>query len=149
VSWHLCTIAADSSRNWVLCKEVSAWGVHTQRENVRSGRCGEGDQLLFWLASKGFAGYARVTENIRQPKDATEAPWLGGPSRYGLIVPFEMELELPKPLPLKFVNHKQEKTGINLFQLRRGFVGINDQAAETAARLIREALVIQQAAATA
>ena len=140
MAWFLCTVARDSPRNWAICKEVSAWGVSTTHENFRLDRAKPGDRLLVWLAGKGYVATATVSDAMRRPTDKADAPWPGGLHRYGAVVPFRLDLELDPPLNLRFQNNRQTATGINLFQLRRGFIAIPDTAGEAA-----EAAMLQAA----
>lgn len=139
MSWFLCTVSRDSPRNWDLCKEVSTWGVSTRLETFRMPKVNPGDHLLVWIAGVGFRASATVTEAPRKPVDRSEAPWPGGLHRFGAVIPFKLDLELSEPLRLRFENHRQAVSGLNLFQFRRGFVIVPDTAGEAVATLMREA----------
>lgn len=140
MTWFLCTVAHDSPRNWDLCKEISAWGVATQPGKFRQERVQVGDKLLIWLAKRGYVSCATVCGDVRIPASKAEVPWPGGLHRYGAVIPFRIDLELDPPLMLRFHSQKQELTGINVYQLRRGFVAVNDAAGEAAVGAMQEAL---------
>lgn len=139
MTWHLCTIAKGSARNWELCKEVGLWGISSHGKAMRFDRVQPGDHLLIWLAGSGFVAHTRATGPMRRPADRGEAPWPEGLYRYGAVVPIEIELELRTPLWLPFKNSRQELTGLSLFSFRRGFIAIPDEAGRAAVRAIEEA----------
>lgn len=129
MGWYLCTIASTSKINWELCKKSKTWGINTKGQYSSKDKARKDDQLLFWLGGKGFVGFATVSEHMRAPKDIDEVPWMGGPERYGLVIPFTQLIEFEKPRMLKFLNRKQEKTGIDQSMFQRGYMPITDASA--------------------
>ncbi|WP_149814740.1 hypothetical protein [Serinicoccus marinus] len=132
MSWFLCTIARTSVRNWDLCKEVGLWGVSTHAKKTKLARAREGDRLLVWQSGKGYIATAAVLGPTRPPASAAEAPWPEGLHRYGLVIPIAVDMELERPLYLRFEKNIQERTGLSSFQFRRGFVAVRDDAASAA-----------------
>jgi hypothetical protein len=138
MSWFLCTVARSSARNWDLCKEAGLWGISTHGKKINFDRARGGDRLLIWIAGQGYVAHATVTGPMRVPNDPTETPWPEGRYRYGAVVPMDVNLELKEPLLLKFPNQRQELTDISLFQFRRGFVAIRDEAASAAVKAMKK-----------
>jgi hypothetical protein len=138
MAWYLCTIAASSKGNWQKCIDSGMWGIATSADNTRIDPAREGDELLFWLAGSGYCGYAKVLENTRKPKDSSETPWLGGMSRYSLVVPMKVVREFKTPLKMKFANGKQELTGILQPYFQRGYMPISDDSAQSVIDLAKE-----------
>lgn len=138
MAWFVCTIAKQSERNWDLCKSVGLWGVSTVNGRLHVARAECGDKLLFWLATKGFLGWAEVVADSRPPRDLSETPWGGGQRRYGLVVPMQIKYECEKPVWLAFENNRQKFTEIPQFALQRGFSQIPDTAARAALSFIKE-----------
>ena len=84
-----------------------------------------GDGLLFYWASKGLIGQARATSAMKRPLTKEEAPWAGGVFRYGIVIPFSLELELQNPMPFNFKDGIVVGTKLNAACLRRGFSRID------------------------
>ncbi len=80
-----------------------------------------GDGLLFYWAGKGLVGYAVTTGVMKRPQSKDEAPWAGGTFRFGIVVPFELILEVTEPMPIKFVAGTAVGTSLRVTSLRRGF----------------------------
>lgn len=130
----LCTISKQERKNWEICRDFGLWGVpHGNKWKVNLTKAKEGDRLLFWIAAQGFVGWGTVTGPMRVPASKEEVPWPGGLYRYAALVPMRVELELTKPLRLRFdERQKQFDTGISVFMLRRGFIHVRDEQAEAA-----------------
>lgn len=129
MGWYLCTIASTSRKNWELCKVSQTWGINTKSEYASKDRARKGDNLLFWLGGKGFVGHARVSGNTRPPFSSDEAPWEGGQEKYGLVIPLEEFIEFESPKMLKFINRRQDKTGLDQSMFQRGYMPIPDVSA--------------------
>ena len=86
----------------------------------------KGDYLIFYLASKGFIGMASITDPMKKPLNRDETPWAGGMYRYGVVIPFSLEIELEEPLKKPFVEMKVDGTKITATALRRGFAPISN-----------------------
>jgi EVE domain len=130
MAWYLCTISASSKRNWELCKESQTWGINTSAGYASMDKARKKDNLLFYLATVGFIGFAEVAEDTRPPKSSAEAPWLGGISRFGLVIPLKPIKEFSKPYKLKFIDKKQEITNLDNSMFQRGYMPINDSVGE-------------------
>lgn len=131
LAWYLCTIASTSKVNWGLCKTSKTWGILTTGDYSSHDRARKGDNLLFWLAGRGYVGYASVTEDTRAPQEDSEVPWQGGQERYGLVIPLSDIIEFSSPVLLKFVNRKQAVTGLDQSMFQRGYMPITDSAASS------------------
>ena len=129
MSWYLCTISSTARLNWQLCKESNTWGIITTNRYSSGDRARKGDHLLFWLAGTGYVGFGQVSENTRPPLSGIETPWEGGKDRFGLVIPMFAITEFVSPIHLKFVNRKQQETGIDQNMFQRGFMPINDTSA--------------------
>lgn len=90
----------------------------------------KGDHLLFYMASKGFFAAASITGPMKKPSTKDEAPWAGGIYRYGVIIPFKLQLELIAPLRKPFSSMKIAGTSISATTLRRGFAPISNADGE-------------------
>jgi hypothetical protein len=132
-SWFICTIAKESAHNWEICKSVSSWGIPTSGRKLSMDQAKKGDYLLIYLASKGFIGIASITGPMKRPTDRAEAPWAGGIYRYGIVIPFELEMEMEEPLKKLFVDMKIAGTSITATALRRGFTRVSNADGETLA----------------
>lgn len=130
----LCTISKQERKNWEICRDVGLWGVpHGNKWKVNLTKAKTDDRLLFWIAAEGFVGWGTVTGPMRVPTSRDEVPWAGGLYRYAALVPMRVELELKKPLKLRFdESQKQLGTGISVFMLRRGFIHVRDEQADAA-----------------
>lgn len=91
------------------------------------GQATKGDYLIFYLATKGFFAVAEVKGPMRRPISKDDAPWAGGLYRYGVIIPFEILIELETPLKKTFSSMRVEGTSITASTLRRGFAPISSQ----------------------
>lgn len=131
MGWYLCTIASTSKRNWELCKVSKTWGINTKAEYSSKDRARKDDNILFWLGGKGFIGYAKVSEDMRPPISPDETPWMGGREIYGLVIPLEDLIEFETPKMLKFINRRQDKTGLDQSMFQRGYMPITDVSAQT------------------
>ena len=138
MAWFLCTISSTSKSNWQKCKDANMWGIATSTGFASNDVARKGDSLLFWLSGIGFVGYSNVTETTRRPKEASETPWLGGADKYGLVIPMKLVKEIHPPLKLKFIDGRQEKTGILQPYFQRGFMPINDSAANVVIEMVNE-----------
>ena len=134
LTWFVCTIARKSTRNWQLCKEVSAYGIPGKRKPAQAAA---GDCLLFWVGGRGFVGEGEVSGSPRVPANKIEAPWPGGTYQYGFIIPFELRIEVSKAVYLPFSGQIQDRTGISKTQLQRSFSIIGAGAGE----LVRDLLI--------
>ena len=132
MGWYLCTIASTSKNNWELCKVSQTWGINTKANYSSKDRARKGDNLLFWLGGKGFVGYAKVSEDTRPPHTLGETPWMGGQERYGLVIPLIELTVFEAPKMLKFINRRQEKTGLDQSMFQRGYMPITDDSANAA-----------------
>lgn len=137
MSWYLCTISAGSN-NWELCRKSSTWGINTSSGFASSDRARKNDSLLFWRAGIGYVAQALVSEDCRSPRSKQEAPWLGGPQKFGLIIPFVNLVEFSEPILLRFSNNRQERTLLPHSALQRGFIPINDSTAEVVLALVNK-----------
>jgi len=129
MSWFLCTISSTSKINWQKCKDVGMWGIATSTGYASNDSARNGDSLLFWISGVGYVGYADVVEDTRRPTNSSETPWLGGSSKYGLVIPMKIVSEMIPPLKLKFEGGKQIGTGILQAYFQRGFMPIKDDSA--------------------
>lgn len=129
MAWYLCTISSGAKKNWDLCKDSKTWGILTLGGYASKDRARRDDNLLFWLGGRGYVGHAKVIENTRPPLSPKEVPWLGGQERYGLVIPLEEVKEFSTPTMLKFVNRRQEITGIDQSFFQRGYMPITDSIA--------------------
>jgi len=136
MSWYLCTLSAGS-KNWELCKKSGTWGINTAAGFASSDRARKNDSLLFWRAGIGYVAHALVSEDCRPPITKEEAPWLGGPQKFGLVIPFVNLHEFVKPVLLRFQDNKQEQTLLPPSALQRGFIPINDSIAGVVLALSR------------
>ena len=112
------------------------WGIATSTGYASNDSARKGDQLLFWISGVGYVGYADVIENTRRPADPGETPWLGGSTKYGLVIPMKMATEIQPPLKLKFEDGRQIGTGILQAYFQRGFMPINDDSANVVIELL-------------
>jgi hypothetical protein len=135
MSWYLCTIAATSKRNWELCLDSKTWGISTQSGFASKDMAREGDYLLFWLAKIGFVGFAEVAADTRPPVSSGEVPWLGGATKYGLVVPLKNINQFNPPIKLNFEGRTQEKTKLDQYMFQRGYMPIPDEAANSVVAL--------------
>lgn len=129
MSWYLCTIASGAKENWKLCIDSKTWGIITTNRYSSGDRARKGDQLLFWLAGTGYVGFGKVSQDTRPPVSSDEVPWQGGQERFGLVIPMTEVIQFDSPILLKFTNRKQEGTQIDQSMFQRGFMPINDRAA--------------------
>jgi hypothetical protein len=136
---YLCTVSARSLQNWDLCKESGLWGIpgHTR---TRLSHVVVGDRIFVWLGRTGFVAAGRITGKPRPPEGEHETPWRGGLLRWTVVVPFEVDIELPHPLRLPFDrNQQQAKTGLYKGNFQRSFAPISAGVAMTLDQLIRGA----------
>ena len=126
-NWFICTISEGGIHNWDLCKGVSLWGIPSNGRNLNMTQVEAGDGLLLYWAGKGLIGYALTTGVMKRPQSKDEAPWAGGTFRFGIVVPFELILEVTEPMPLKFVGGTAVGTGLKVTSLRRGFSRIESK----------------------
>jgi hypothetical protein len=129
LSWYLCTIASNAKENWRLCIDSKTWGIITTNRYSSGDRARKGDQLLFWLAGTGYVGFGEVSQDTRPPLSSSEVPWQGGQERFGLVIPLVEIIEFESPILLKFITRKQQETQIDQSMFQRGFMPINDSAA--------------------
>lgn len=135
MAWYLCTIASSSKKNWDLCKQSKTWGILTKGGYASGDRARKDDHLLFWLGGVGYVGHAKVIENTRPPINSEEVPWMGGQERYGLVIPLEAIQVFKKPIMLKFINRRQEVTGLDQSMFQRGYMPIIDLVAQEITKL--------------
>ena len=138
-SWFVCTIGKESAHNWDICKSISSWGIPSSGRKLSMNQAVKGDQLLFYLASKGFFASAKVIGPMKKPSSKEEAPWAGGIYRYGIVIPFKLQLELDEPLRIPFISMKVEGTSISVTSLRRGFAPISNSDGEFVLRALEAA----------
>lgn len=89
-----------------------------------------GDRLFIWKSRVGYIAEAVITGPGRIPTSRAEAPWPGGVSRFGLVVPIDVVCEISEGIRIRFVNDRQEITGISTNALRFGLAPIMDEAAD-------------------
>ena len=99
----------------------------------------KGDHLLFYQASKGFFASAKISGPMKRPTSKEEAPWAGGIYRYGIVIPFKLQIELDEPLRIPFLSMKVEGTSISVTSLRRGFAPISNSDGEFVVRALENA----------
>jgi hypothetical protein len=120
-SWYICTLSQESFKNWDICKTVSAWGISAGLSKTNLERVKVGDNLIVYAARRGFLAKATVNNSIKRPTSRDEVPWAGGLYRYGALVPFEIEIELTKPLVIPFTKMIIDGTQIHSSRLQKGF----------------------------
>lgn len=125
ISWFICTISNQARHNWDIAKEFKLWGIPTSGRKVDLSLAKKNDNLIFYLASKGFLAYAHLTGGMKVPLSKEEAPWAGGIYRYGVVMPFNIDLELTTPLLKPFKNNIIEGTSISTVGLRKGFTRVS------------------------
>ena len=57
---------------------------------------------------------------------------MGGQERYGLVIPLKELTVFEAPKMLKFINRRQEKTGLDQSMFQRGYMPITDVSANAA-----------------
>lgn len=127
MTWHVAAISKNSIGNWDLCKEVGLFGISTSGRQHSVGHVAPGDKLVVWISTVGWVACAEILEKPRKPTGKEETPWAGSIYRYGLVLPIKVIFEPKHPVWLKFVDFKQEKTGLSQFSIRRGFSAISDK----------------------
>ena len=143
MSWFVCAIGKYSPGNWDLCKQVGAYGVSGGHGRPRAEA---GDQLLIWLAGRGYVAEAVVTGPPIVPRTKEEAPWPGGLHRFAFVVPMRVVAEVREPISFRFVGGIQPDTDVSTAQLQRGMALISDSGAMKVSAAIR-AQVIEEAQA--
>ena len=126
-NWFVCTIGKSASHNWQICKENGIWGIPTSGRKFDLNQTKKGDFLIFYLASIGFLGVAKVSGPMKVPSSKEEAPWAGGIYRYGVIVPFSLKHEVENPLRVEFENNKVKDTNLSTNLLRKGYSRISKE----------------------
>jgi hypothetical protein len=126
-SWFICTIARGGLHNWELCKDYKLWGIPSNGRNIGIQPPQENDFMIIYHAGHGIQAVCKVTGEWRSPTSKEEAPWAGGIFRYGKVVPFEVEVELPVAATVNFEANKISGTTINLNVLRRGFGPVSER----------------------
>lgn len=125
ISWFICTISSGARHNWDIAKEFKLWGIPTSGRKVDLSLAKKNDNLIFYLASKGLVAHAHLTGGMKVPMSKEDAPWAGGVYRYGVVMPFNLDLELTTPLLKPFKNNLIEGTNISTVGLRKGFTRIS------------------------
>ena len=139
MEWHVAGIAKQSAHNWDLCKNVGLFGISTDGRKHRLDKVKKGDKVAIWQAGKGWIALVQALTDTRQPVDKSETPWGGGMGRFGLVFPFKILLEPKEPVELKFLDYKQEKTGMSVFVLRKGFCSVPSDVGEKIEKVINSA----------
>ena len=129
-TWFLCTIGKDSQKNWDICKEHGLWGIGSTFGKNSSRKAVEGDNLIFYLAGKGFVGVGKVTSDARPPIGRQETPWAGSTYKYKTIIPFKLVLDCLSPVAVKFTNMKIDNTAIHTSRMQKGFSVITNKDAQ-------------------
>lgn len=119
--WFICTLSKEGFHNWELCKQVELWGIPTNGRKKSLPDCKPGDGLLVYAASRGLKAICQIVGTPRTPVGKSEAPWAGGIYRFGLIVPFQLMIELKDPMAFPFIDQRLLGTSISTTQLRSGF----------------------------
>lgn len=130
MQWHVAGIAKQSEHNWQLCKDVGLFGISTDNRKHRLDKVKAHDKVAIWQAGKGWIALIEATTDTRRPIDKLETPWGGGLARFGLVFPFLILIEPAAPIELKFIDYKQEKTGMSVFSLRKGFSLVSNEIGE-------------------
>lgn len=142
VNHFVCSISRLTRGNWDLCKEAGAYGLRGQRKRPTVS---PGDSLFLYIGGEGFKAYMTATGVPRIPKDNSEAPWEGGTYEYGLILPFEIQVEVKRPLCLPFNGQRQEATGVSKALLQQSFGAVSDEGAGVIIKALRERFAEEQA----
>jgi len=140
MSWFVAAISKQSPRNWDLCKQVGLFGVSTQGRKIGISGISKGYRLVVWMGGRGFVAITTIDEKPRPPADKSETPWGGGIYRFGIVIPFSIDIEVEKPLWLGFQNGKQEKTGMPQYSLRKSFSLIPDSVGSKIEALLRTSI---------
>ncbi len=136
MEWHVAGIAKQSAHNWQLCKDIGLFGISTDGRKHRLDKVKKGDRIAIWQAGKGWIVLVEATSDTRPPVSKDETPWGGGIARFGLVFPFKILKEPKEPVELKFVEFKQEKTGMSVFVLRKGFCSVPSDIGEKISAVI-------------
>lgn len=126
MAWFLCSTSRSRPENWARCKDVKLWAVTTGSRSRADRRVEIGDHLLFWIGGRGYSAYGVVTEPPRPPRDKSEAPWAGGIYAYRTVIPFEVQLEVARPLFLPFVKARQVETDFPSVLFQNGLSPLSD-----------------------
>lgn len=140
MQWHVAGIAKQSVHNWQLCKDVGVFGISTDGRKHRLDRVSKSDKIAIWQAGQGWIAIVEATENSRPPIDKSETPWGGGIARFGLVVPFKILIESKSPIELRFIDYKQEKTGMSVFVLRKGFCSVPSDIGEKIEKVMQASI---------
>ena len=143
LAWFVCTIAKSSSTNWEICKVVGGYAVPGRR---RRPNVDIGDHLLIWIGGRGYVADCRVTGESKILESEEDAPWPGGPYRYGYVIPMEVLVEPRIPVMLSFVGSYQIETGVSKSQLQRSFALIPEVAGIHVGKVLASHALHEQAA---
>ena len=140
MTWFVGAISAQSPYNWQKAKDVSLFGITTHGRKTNSSFIKEGDKLLIWLGQSGWIACNQITGPARPPISREEVPWGGGLHRFGLVFPFQIDFETNAPVWVPFKDGRQEKTGMAIFSIRKGFSQLPDEVGKNIYELMKNNL---------